>query len=163
VSCETTKKITDRTATEDPKSSSGPIHAAVPLHHLCMGPQNHVTMCNRHSWSILGGAVPLLEQPWVKICMQCSLRAGQLRETQNPALGPSTAAVSLHHLCMGPQNHVHVTMCNRQFMVHIGWCCASFGAALGENLHAATEWDSYGRPKIQIWALSSAAVPLHHL
>ncbi len=32
-----------------------------------------------------------------------------------------------------------------RFVVHLGSCCASHGAALGENWHTATEWDSNGR------------------
>jgi hypothetical protein len=33
-------------------------------------------------------------------------------------------------------------MCNWQFVVCLGSCCVSFGAALGENEHRATEQDS---------------------
>jgi hypothetical protein len=58
-----------------------------------------------------------------------------------------------------------VTMWNWQFVVHLGPCCASFRAALGENeqMVAVAEKDSCERPKIQLWDPSTAAAPLHHL
>jgi hypothetical protein len=76
------------TATEDPKSSLGP-HPVL-LHHSITSAWVHIIMLQQcatgNSWSILGGAVPLIEQPWVKISMQPQSR----KATRDPksSLGP---------------------------------------------------------------------------
>jgi hypothetical protein len=95
---------------------------------------------------------------WVVLCLfwsslgwkfACSHRAGQLRKTQNPAWGP------IQCCCTTPSPlHGSTESCyNVQRAIHgPSWVvlCASFGAALGEILHTATERDSYGRLKIQL-------------
>jgi hypothetical protein len=71
------------------------------------------------------------------------------------------AGAPLHFLYVGPTKDV--TMCNWQFMVCLGACCALIGAALGEKCAHGPEWDTGGSLKNQQRAPSSAAAPLHFL
>jgi hypothetical protein len=44
----------------------------------------------------------------------------RLQDPHHPSLAPSNAAAPLHFLCVGPSKDV--TMCNCQFIVHLGLC-----------------------------------------
>jgi hypothetical protein len=82
--------------------------------------------CYNVQLAILGPSRPTLCLSWGSLGWKWA-ESHRLPKSNFGLWVPSRASSPFHYLCMGQEKNV--TMCNRQFMVHLRTCCASLGAA----------------------------------